>query len=205
MYRTVLLLLLCVSAFRMGALAQSDSPAPTSPGAQVRLGNAYLDQNDYTSAMIWFRKAAEKGDAAAQNNIGWLYENGFGVKQDYAEALNWFSKAANRNNADAQNNIGWLYEKGWGVEQDFTEAMGWYRKAEFSKQATDAKYEGTCVLMLTVGADGLPKNIRVTKSLGMGLDEKAVETVQTWKFAPAMKDGQPVAAEIAVEVDFHLK
>ncbi|HSY69789.1 MAG TPA: energy transducer TonB, partial [Edaphobacter sp.] len=76
---------------------------------------------------------------------------------------------------------------------------------EFSKEARDAKYQGTCVLKVAVGTDGLLTNIRVVKSLGKGLDEKAVEAVQKWKFEPGMKDGQPVAAEIAIEVDFHLK
>jgi TPR repeat protein len=38
----------------------------------------------------------------------------------------------------------------------------------------------------------------------MGLDEKAVEAVRSWRFSPALKDGKPVAVEIAVEVDFHL-
>ena len=49
-----------------------------------------------------------------------------------------------------------------------------------------------------------PSNIRVLSSLGMGLDEKAIEAVKNWKFEPAMKDGHPVRVEIAVEVDFHL-
>jgi TonB family protein len=44
----------------------------------------------------------------------------------------------------------------------------------------------------------------VLSSLGKGLDEKAIEAVRTWKFEPAMKDGKPVAAEIAIEVAFHL-
>jgi TonB family protein len=38
----------------------------------------------------------------------------------------------------------------------------------------------------------------------MGLDEKAVEAVQKWKFEPATKDGKPVPVELAIEVDFHL-
>jgi len=75
---------------------------------------------------------------------------------------------------------------------------------EFSEEARKAKYQGTCTLELIVGADGLPSNIRVVGSLGMGLDEKAIETVKTWKFEPAMKDGHPVPVEIAIEVDFHL-
>ncbi|MGA2743386.1 MAG: energy transducer TonB [Candidatus Sulfotelmatobacter sp.] len=75
---------------------------------------------------------------------------------------------------------------------------------EFSEEARKAKYQGVCTLGLIVGTDGRPTNIRVLNSLGMGLDEKAIETVRTWKFEPAMKDGHPVRVEIAVEVDFHL-
>ena len=75
---------------------------------------------------------------------------------------------------------------------------------EFSEEARKAKYQGTCTLGLIVGTDGRPSNIRVLSSLGMGLDEKAIEAVKSWKFEPAMKDGHPVRVEIAVEVDFHL-
>jgi len=75
---------------------------------------------------------------------------------------------------------------------------------EFSEEARKAKYQGVCTLGLVVGADGRPSNIRVLSSLGMGLDEKAIEAVKNWKFEPAMKDGHPVAVQIAVEVDFHL-
>src|ERR1700722_125293 len=75
---------------------------------------------------------------------------------------------------------------------------------EFSEEARKAKYQGVCTLGLIVGTDGRPSNIRVLSSLGMGLDEKAMEAVKNWKFEPAMKDGHPVRVEIAVEVDFHL-
>ncbi len=75
---------------------------------------------------------------------------------------------------------------------------------EFSEEARKAKYQGTCTLMIVVSADGHPINIRVVNSLGMGLDEKAIETVRTWRFEPGQKDGHPVNVEMAVEVDFHL-
>jgi TonB family protein len=75
---------------------------------------------------------------------------------------------------------------------------------EFSEEARKAKYQGTCTLMIVVSADGRPTNIRVVNSLGMGLDEKAIETVKTWRFEPGKKDGHPVNVEMAVEVDFHL-
>ena len=75
---------------------------------------------------------------------------------------------------------------------------------EFSEEARKAKYQGVVTLALVVGTDGRPSNIRVQSSLGMGLDEKAIEAVKNWRFDPAMKDGHPVRVEIAVEVDFHL-
>lgn len=75
---------------------------------------------------------------------------------------------------------------------------------EYSEEARKAKYQGVCVLWLIVGPDGRPRDIRVTRTLGLGLDEKAVEAVRQWKFDPAMKDGKPVAVQISVEVSFRL-
>jgi TonB family protein len=75
---------------------------------------------------------------------------------------------------------------------------------EYSEEARKAKYQGTCVLWMVVGPDGRPRDIRVARTLGLGLDEKAIEAVKQWKFEPAMKDGRPVAVQINVEVTFHL-
>jgi TonB family protein len=75
---------------------------------------------------------------------------------------------------------------------------------EYSEEARKAKYQGTCVLYLVVGPDGKPRDIRVLRTLGLGLDEKSIEAVKTWRFEPAMKDGKPVAVQISVEVEFHL-
>lgn len=74
---------------------------------------------------------------------------------------------------------------------------------EYSEEARKANLQGTCVLWLVVGSDGRPRDIRVTRTLGLGLDEKAIEAVKQWKFEPAMKDGRPVAVTINVEVTFH--
>jgi protein TonB len=75
---------------------------------------------------------------------------------------------------------------------------------EYSEEARKAKFQGTCVLWLIVGPDGRPRDIHIARSLGLGLDEKAIEAVKQWKFEPAMKDGKPVAVQINVEVDFRL-
>jgi len=75
---------------------------------------------------------------------------------------------------------------------------------EYSEEARKAKYQGVCVLWLIVGPDGRPRDIKVARTLGLGLDEKAIEAVKTWRFEPAMKDGKPVAVQINVEVQFRL-
>jgi periplasmic protein TonB len=75
---------------------------------------------------------------------------------------------------------------------------------DYSEEARKAKYQGTVVLWVIVGPDGRPRDVRVSRSLGLGLDEKAMEAVRTWKFEPARKDGQPVAVQINVEVNFRL-
>jgi TonB family protein len=75
---------------------------------------------------------------------------------------------------------------------------------EYSEKARVAKYSGVGVLGVVVGRDGNPKTVWVSKKLGLGLDEKAIEAVRQWKFEPAMKNGQPVAAAINVEVSFRL-
>jgi TonB family protein len=75
---------------------------------------------------------------------------------------------------------------------------------EYSEEARKAKYQGTVVLWLVVSAEGKPQDIRVQRSLGMGLDEKAIEAVKQWRFDPAKKDGHPVPVMINVEVNFRL-
>ncbi len=75
---------------------------------------------------------------------------------------------------------------------------------EYSEEARKAKYQGTCVLWLIVDQSGRPRDVKIARSLGMGLDEKAIEAVRQWKFEPAMKDGRPVAVQINVEVNFRL-
>lgn len=75
---------------------------------------------------------------------------------------------------------------------------------EFSEEARKAKYQGTVVLWLVVGTDGRPHDIRILQSLGMGLDDKAIEAIRQWKFEPGRKDGVAVAVQVDIEVDFHL-
>ena len=75
------------------------------------------------------RRAAERGDVAAQYNIGCMYADGKGVLEDDKAAVKWFQKAAEQGYADAQFNLGCMYANGEGVPEDNSEAVKWYRKA----------------------------------------------------------------------------
>lgn len=75
---------------------------------------------------------------------------------------------------------------------------------DYSEEARKAKYQGVCVLQVIVGSDGRARDIKVYRSLGMGLDEKAIEAVHSWKFEPAQKDGKSVAVFVNIEVSFRL-
>jgi len=75
---------------------------------------------------------------------------------------------------------------------------------EYSKEARAVNYQGVCVLSLIVGPDGMPYNIRVSRPLDFGLNEKAIDCVKKWRFAPSTKDGKPVAVAVNVEVTFRL-
>ena len=74
----------------------------------------------------------------------------------------------------------------------------------YSEEARKAKYQGTVVVLIVVDALGSVADARVVKPLGLGLDEKAIETIKTWKFKPGLKNGTPVPVRIMVEVSFRL-
>ena len=75
---------------------------------------------------------------------------------------------------------------------------------EYSEEARRAKYQGTVVLYVEVSPDGKAHNLKVVRSLGLGLDEKAIEAVNKWKFRPGVKDGKPVTVAATIEVNFRL-
>jgi len=75
---------------------------------------------------------------------------------------------------------------------------------EYSEEARKAKYQGTVTLYIQVDAQGHAINMRVIHSLGLGLDEKAMEAVKKWKFKPGTKDGRAVIVEAMIEVNFRL-
>ena len=97
--------------------------------AQYQFAQMYYQGNgvkqDFSEAVLWYKKAAEQGHAAAQDNLGKMYGTGKGVEQNYTEAAQWHTKAAKQGHAEAKYNISWLYENGKGVRKNTAEAKRW--------------------------------------------------------------------------------
>ena len=80
---------------------------------------------DEVEAMRWYHRAAEQGNAGAQNNLAVMYSAGRGTLQDVAEAVRWWRSAAEQGHDAAQVNLGWSLANGRGVPQNFVEAYMW--------------------------------------------------------------------------------
>jgi len=96
---------------------------------------------------------------------------------------------------------GGVYRVGGGVTAPIVLSK---KDPEYSEEARKAKYQGTVLLSIYVDPSGQASNIKVVRSLGLGLDEKAIEAVKQWKFKPGYKDGKPVTVAATIEVNFRL-
>jgi TPR repeat protein len=146
-----------VKWYRRAAEA-GDTPAQNSLG--LMYSNALGVPRDDREALKWFRMAAEQdragrcavkwwyrqlyhnGQAAAQYNLGWSYENGRGAARDVKEAAKWYRQSAEKHYPLAQFSLGWLHQNGWGVERDDREAVKWYRPAAAQGNANAQNWLG---------------------------------------------------------------
>ena len=95
---------------------------PFGVAAPFEAGLSAMDREHYATAYRAWKKLADEGAAEAQNNIGYLYEQGRGVKQSYARAIDWYNKAALQNLAEAHHNLGMLAFQGYGMRKDYLAA-----------------------------------------------------------------------------------
>jgi len=124
--------------------AKAPTPAPALISRKPALPDETADQDhkrgmlfykgigvekDFKKAVLWFRRAAEKGHAVAQYNLGIMTYLGQGVDQDYRQAAEWFRRAGEQDHAAAQYNLGFLYYEGKGVERDNLQAYMWIDRA----------------------------------------------------------------------------
>jgi len=131
------------------------------------------------------RKAAEQGDAVAQNNLGVCYEQGNGVAQDIDEAVKWYRKAAEQGLAEAQNNLGVCYLMGRGVPEDEAEGVKWLRLGAEQGYVLAQRNLGSCY----ANGYGVPQDKAeavkwLRKAMEQG-DEKAIELLQKIEKAPS--------------------
>jgi TonB family protein len=96
---------------------------------------------------------------------------------------------------------GGVYRVGGGVTAP---ALLYKVEPEYSEEARKAKYQGTVVVYAEVDPNGRAMNLRIMQSLGLGLDEKALEAIKKWRFRPGYKDGKPVTVAATIEVNFRL-
>ena len=97
----------------------------SSYAADFNKGLTAAQSGDFATALKEWKPLAEEGNAAAQNNLGLMYHNGWGVPQDYKEAARLYRLAAEQGDADAQGNLGVMYELGKGVTKDYIYAHMW--------------------------------------------------------------------------------
>ncbi len=97
--------------------------------AQVMLHDHYYDLEKYEEALFWAREAAKLGDAFAQNNLGFMYDNGLGTEENKKLAYQWFLKASEQNQVNALTTIASYYLNGDVVSQNYVKAFKFYKKA----------------------------------------------------------------------------
>jgi protein TonB len=75
---------------------------------------------------------------------------------------------------------------------------------EFTEKSREQHVEGSVVLITVVTSKGTARQIRVQKSLEKDLDQKAIEALRQWQFAPGEKDNKPVATRVSIEIRFNV-
>ncbi len=120
-------LLFCACSSRMEELTEKASRG--DPQAQNNLAYELFCKGEMENAFLWYRKAAEKGDANAMCNLGTMYLTGRGTPVNQTKAVEWLKKAAEQNNSNAMIKLAGLYQEGEGVAENYQEALKWIRRA----------------------------------------------------------------------------
>ncbi|HKV95577.1 MAG TPA: energy transducer TonB [Candidatus Angelobacter sp.] len=134
--------------------------------------------------------AVPSNGPGVSGGMGGNYGGGFGTGEGVGRG-----DGGNRGCCDG------VYEVGNGVSMP---RAIYYPEPEFSDEARQNKFQGEVTLLATIGVDGIPRNLHVVRSLGMGLDEKALAAVRTWRFDPARLNGHPVTVQMNIIVNFRL-
>jgi uncharacterized protein len=140
-----------------------NNPLPLDESAQaaawVSQGIADEEKQDYSSAVLLFRKAADAGNTAGEAQLGTHYLMGLGVTKDVNLGIQWTRKSADAGNALAQTAMAGLYRKGLGVDRDYHAEFNWYKKAADQGDPKGEFYLGACYQQ----GEGVDKNLNEAK------------------------------------------
>jgi protein TonB len=79
-------------------------------------------------------------------------------------------------------------------------------RPNYTSEAMQRKIQGTVVLEMIVGRDGIPSDVRVVRSLDAGgLDDAAIRAAKEWRFNPGRLGDTPVDVLVMLVIDFHLR
>jgi TonB family protein len=169
---------------------------PSSSLAHYRIAEIYFQQKNYEAAANEFREALN-GDlqpdwveALSHVSLGAIFN--LSGQFDRAENEYRLAKTSNRPAPKATANS--------VVASQLVQKT----EPEYSDEARLAGLEGVVLLTGTITEQGVPQEMHVTKSLGLGLDEKALAAIQQWRFMPGTREGRPLPAPITVPVEFRL-
>jgi TonB family protein len=231
--RIVLGLLACATLFAQTTDLREPTGLPNNSLASFMLGETLLEQKNYQSAANEFRDALN-GDLKPEWVVVWsrvklarIFEvtgqrqravleyqaavrTNDNTKGALDEAIKFLKETGNTiPNVDLQvETPPMVLHVGPQVQPVGAEVVPPVRidgdAPEYSDEARLAELEGTVLVEAVVGADSSLRDVRVMRSLGLGLDEKAVEAVRSWRFWPGMYQGNDIDTRTTIPVDFVL-
>jgi TPR repeat protein len=142
-----------------------------------------------TQAAKFLTRAAELGDATAQNAMGELHRMGRGVPKDFEVAARYFAQSAQQADSEGAKNMGLAYAKGHGVELNRVQAYLWFSISSLgtlSQKMVDANLESLAEL-------GDPAALRDTIAIAMSADEIAAAQRLVREWRPSYQVGPPTA------------
>jgi TPR repeat protein len=155
-----------------------------SARAQFWVGQMYAMglggvKQDFTEAVIWYKKAAEAGDTWACCNLGYAYRKGEGVPQDDKEAVTWFKKAAIKGEAVPCYNVAYMCQHGYGIKKDMKTAFSLHKKAADVEKKADgcggrSSYEIATTFKHEIKASEIPVYLKQAHELGHPEAAKAI-------------------------------
>jgi len=179
-----------------------DAGSCTSPQARAVVDFEIKKDGRTQKVAVASTEGEGVGDAVAKAIAGWVFQPGSynGSRMPATGYVEMECQAADQAaRQDVNQQVG---KVGAGVSAPTLISK---REPEYSLEARQEKREGTVLMSIEIDETGHPVNMVVVRSLGMGLDEKAMQALNLWRFRPGLKGGKPVKVSAQVELSFRLR